>query len=130
MDAFLAPETVTGFKHDKHGEIDIVKETRFTYLPLALLIVLKRFQKDAAKKGRSKTDRYIDYNMELELHSARYKLVALCLHMGTMEDGHYTAMVVHRNRWQYIDDDVCNDVTDLNTIIRKEAYMLVYKRVD
>lgn len=125
--AHLAPEAIPGYKHEQHGTVTATRSVHFTYLPLVLVVTLKRFAHGG--RGAVKTDRLVDYSMDLELQDTRYKLFAMCLHSGmSTEGGHYTAMCNTHGQWWFLDDASASEVDDLNALIRKEAYMLLFKK--
>lgn len=126
---FMAPETVTDFRAESSTQTVRVHK-QFTYLPRILIIHLKRF--DAARK----IDRFIDYASELDLGGFcasgcdhHYQLFAVCLHRGDTEGGHYSACAEARNRWFFMDDAHVETMKDINYIIQKDAYVLLYKRL-
>ena len=125
----MAPERLTDFKVDGNV-IEATMTKRFTYLPRVLVVHLKRFD------GSDKIDRFIDYQSELDLGpfatpecQRYYQLFAVCLHRGTTDDGHYCAMCEVKGRWYLLDDDAVAPMSNVNDIIQKDAYMLLYKRL-
>lgn len=106
---------------------------RFTYLPRVLVIHLKRFDCN----GSAKIDRFVDYPAELDLGEFalpecehHYQLFAVCLHRGgDLGGGHYTALGEVRGAWFSMDDETSHRLADINRIIQKDAYMLLYRRL-
>jgi ubiquitin C-terminal hydrolase len=120
-------QSVDGYKHgDGYVRVDIAR--RVTYCPLILIVHLKRFD-----NRRKKIDKFVDYAVELTVPTlrgaGRYALFAVCLHAGDCGAGHYAAMCEVRGRWFYVDDANVRDVQDVNAIIQKDAYVLLYRKV-
>jgi ubiquitin C-terminal hydrolase len=127
----LEPAVIDGYKHGDDDEarlitVDVRRE--FTHTPLVLVAHLKRF--DAAL---CKLDKFVDYTVDMDVplaggQTAQYTLFAVCMHSGAVAGGHYTAMCEAGGRWTYIDDAAARPVDDLNSLIQKDAYMLLYRR--
>jgi len=132
--AYLAPETVQGYQHAQHGTIAVQKTVRITYAPLTLVLHLKRFEHRRGRAGNPKVDKFVDYGFDLSVQesgrSVGYRLYAVVLHSGGASDGHYTALCHSRGTWWLLDDEAVTEVTDLNLLIRREAYILFYKRIN
>ena len=94
--------------------------------PLTLMLHINRF--DAAG---NKINKFVNYTIEMTLEGKKYALYAIILHSGEARTGgHYTAMVQHQGTWTFVNDAACTPVTDINTVIQKDAYVLLYKRLD
>lgn len=126
----LSTETITDFKVDDATVPCATLTKRFTYLPRILIVHLKRFD------GNEKIDRFIDYPSELDLGQFaaspcehHYQLFGVCLHRGNLEDGHYTACCEVKGRWNLMDDEAVSVLTNINDIIQRDAYVLMYKRL-
>jgi ubiquitin C-terminal hydrolase len=125
----MAPETVDGFKvDDRVLQASLTK--RFTYLPRILIIHLKRFD------GDGKIDRFIDYPAELNLEeyavpecAHHYGLFGVCMHHGAANDGHYSAVCEVKGQWHVMDDESVTLLGNINDIIQRDAYVLLYKRL-
>lgn len=125
----MAPETVDDFKvDDRVLQASLTK--RFTYLPRILIIHLKRFD------GDGKIDRFIDYPAELNLEefavpecAHHYGLFGVCMHHGAANDGHYSAVCEVKGQWYVMDDDAATPLGNINDIIQRDAYVLLYKRL-
>jgi ubiquitin C-terminal hydrolase len=132
LQRFMAPDNVEDFKVDgKQCNVTITK--RFTYLPRVLIIHLKRFGDGDGEK----VDKFVDYPVEMSMASYaspectehHYRLFAVCFHRGTATNGHYTMCGEVKGQWFHIDDDVVTKMSDINHIIQKDAYMMLYKRL-
>jgi ubiquitin C-terminal hydrolase len=119
---YLEPHRVDGYRHDDaYISVDVVRT--FTYLPLVLVVHLKRFD-----NRRNKIDKFVDYAVDMDIGDARYTLFAVCLHSGDVARGHYAAMCESHRMWFYLDDESCKTVEDMNSIIQRDAYILVYRK--
>lgn len=119
---YMEPHTVDGYRHeDAYISVDITRT--LTYLPLVLVVHLKRFD-----NRRTKIDKFVDYAVDMDIGDSRYTLFAVCLHSGDVAGGHYAAMCESHGRWFYLDDDSARQVTDLNSIIQRDAYVLMYRK--
>jgi ubiquitin C-terminal hydrolase len=103
---------------------------RVAYLPLVLIVQLQRFSHEKKEKS---TD-LIEYSEELDLRKFSgspkdlYLLFGVVCHVGSLQSGHYTFLAKVKNRaWYEFDDDVVKPVRDTN-IVRRDAYVLMYKR--
>lgn len=99
----------------------VTQARRFRYMPLVLVVHLKRFVDPAGDK----VDRFVDYSTTLEAGGCRYRLFCACLH----SDGHYTAVCEVHDHWFLCDDAACTPV-DVNAVVQKDAYVLVYKKLE
>lgn len=112
----LAPETVDGYKiHDTMVTATLTKVVR--YAPLILVLHLKRLD-DAGHK----IDRFVDYTTTLVFQGV-YDLFGVCFHCGD----HYVAACETQGRWHVMDDDKVTPI-GVNDVVRKDAYVLMYKR--
>lgn len=129
MQRHMASEPLSDFKVDGNATA-VQLSKRFTYLPRILVIHLKRFD------GSDKIDKFIDYPAELDLGAFacpgcehHYQLFAVCLHRGTADDGHYTTCGEVKGRWYAMDDEAVAHMPNINDIIQRDAYVLLYKRL-
>lgn len=125
---FLEPQAVDGYRHaDAYIRVDVTRH--ITYAPLLLVVHLKRFD-----NRRKKIDKFVDYSVELDVPvgprgiTCRYALFAACLHSGEATSGHYAAMCEAHGRWFYLDDAASREVTDMNSIIQRDAYVLLFRK--
>lgn len=100
-----------------------------THAPPCLVVHLKRFDASAAK-----IDKFVSYGADLalplsaEAPPARYALFAVVMHAGESGGGHYTCLAEHRGAWDFADDGAVTRITDINNIVNRDAYVLMYKR--
>jgi ubiquitin C-terminal hydrolase len=108
-------------------------------LPKVLIVQLKRF--NYTLDHRDKIDLFIHFPLlDLDLSQfvlnpaekskAKYDLIAVSNHIGGLRDGHYTAHAknVNYRTWYTFDDSVVSNVNEVNIIISKAAYILVYQQ--
>ena len=88
----------------------------FTHLPLILPII---FQKSADKH-------FIHYDLDMAFGGACYSLFAVLLHNSS----HWVAMCANAGVWHLLDDTRCSTIFDMNTLIQKDAMLLLYKQVE
>jgi ubiquitin C-terminal hydrolase len=120
MKAYLADETIEGWQNEKTGKLETVKKTvRFFRLPTVMFLCLKRF----SSNGR-KNDQYIDIPQEYELQGVMYTFQCGCYHQGSLNSGHYTAIVNMSGKWVVVDDDSTYAAQNIS----KNAYCLFYLR--
>jgi ubiquitin C-terminal hydrolase len=89
--------------------------------PSYLLIQLKRFR--AEKHKKVKNNEPVDYDEELILADRRYRLLAVVVHEGSMEAGHYWAIRREGGAWVRRDDEESGELGDWRTA---NAYLLLY----
>jgi ubiquitin C-terminal hydrolase len=125
----MASEEVSDFKVGD-AMVSATVSKKFTYLPRILVIQLKRFD------GSAKMDRFVDYATELDLSMhcipecpPHYQLFGVCFHRGSPTQGHYTACCEVKGQWHMMDDDGVAPLGDINMIIQRDAYVLLYKRL-
>lgn len=130
LHAHMEAEVVPDFKVDD-ATVEARLCKRFLYLPRVLVLHLKRFD------GEAKIDRFVDYPMELDLgpycvpecRDHHYQLFGVCLHRGGVDGGHYTACCEVKGRWYQMDDAAVTPLKNINGIIQRDAYVLLYKRL-
>ncbi len=93
-----------------------------THAPRVLVVHLARFDASGTK-----LDRFVNYTLDVQFASKKYELFAVILHSGSAKDGHYTALVQHRGKWTFANDGVCTPIGNINDVIQKDAYVMLYK---
>lgn len=122
----LKPETGIPYKLDDGRKIKITRTQRPTYLPLILVIHLKRFN------AKRKLDSLVEYpeKMDLSFVTGRgedfYALFGVVLHSGSRDCGHYVALNKVDDKWLCYNDSV---VSSVETPHHSNAYVLLYKKV-
>ena len=120
VQAYLADETIEGWKNDKTGEVErVTKSLKFFRLPTILFMCLKRF----SPNGR-KNDQHIEIPLELQLQNETFDLQCGCYHQGSLNSGHYTAIACVAGKWTIIDDDTSFPASSVS----KNAYCFFYLR--
>lgn len=90
----------------------------FTKLPLILPII---FQKSADKH-------FVHYETSMAVSDVDYTLFAVMLHAGNHTGGHWVSMGANAGVWNLFDDSKCTVIFDLNSLIQKDAVLLLYKK--
>lgn len=90
----------------------------FTKLPLILPII---FQKSADKN-------FVHYETSMAVSDVDYTLFAVMLHAGNHTGGHWVSMGANAGVWNLFDDSKCTRIFDLDTLIQKDAVLLLYKK--
>jgi ubiquitin C-terminal hydrolase len=132
FDTFVAPEILQGenayFDESANAKIAAEKRTVFWSFPQVLVITLNRFS--AHRKLGHAVEFPVDDALDLSKYAVgyrsnnRYRLFAVCNHMGGTSGGHYTAHVKYGKTWY-----LCNDsaiATD-DRISYSDAYCLFYR---
>jgi ubiquitin C-terminal hydrolase len=100
-----------------------------THAPPCLVVHLKRF--DGAG---SKIDKFMSYGADLtvplapDARPAQYSLFAVVMQSGDARGGHYTCLAEHRGAWAFADDGSVAAVADIESIVNRDAYVLLFKR--
>ena len=122
LNRHLQPQDIDGFGLPSGEVCTVTQGKAIRYAPLVLVVHLKRFGRDGAK-----VDRFVDYSTTLDVAYARekatYTLFAACFHRG----GHYVSACEVHSRWFLLDDAECAPL-EVNSVVNKDAYMLVYKK--
>jgi len=105
---------IEDYLHDE--DTGITRE--FTKLPLILPII---FQKSVDKQ-------FIHYETYMTILDVEYVLFAVMLHAGNTTGGHWVSMCSNAGAWNLFDDSKCTRIFDLNTLIQKDAMLLLYKK--
>lgn len=105
---------IEDYLHDE--DTGITRE--FTKLPLILPII---FQKSADKS-------FIHYETSMTVGDTEYTLFTVMLHAGNHTGGHWVSMGANAGVWNLFDDSKCTRIFDLNTLIQKDAVLLLYKK--
>lgn len=115
----FAPETVEGYTMEDGTVATVTLTKRLVYSPAVLVLHLKRFDDSG-----DKVDRYIQYSTTLDVPGqGRYELFAVCFHRHS----HYVAACEVLGQWHAMDDHTVT-LLDINTVVNKDAYLLMYKK--
>ena len=130
LDACLGTEDLDGdnkYFDEGAGCLVRAKKTHALWrLPCLLAVVLNRF-------GESKDTRTVDAPLILELdryvkrhvRCSRYRLQAVCNHIGNHASGHYSACVLEGDVWHEIDDATITAI-ETRDAVSDDAYILFY----
>jgi len=123
--------------NDATGEKQSVyKQTNFWSFPDVLVISLKRFSPDGARKLQHVVDFPLE-NLDLSKYTKGYQsqkniydLFGVCNHMGGVMGGHYTAYVKHIDQggWFHYNDTIIEPVPNPSVIVSPSAYCLFYRK--
>jgi ubiquitin C-terminal hydrolase len=111
------PSVEAGIEDYLHDE-DTGITREFTKLPLILPII---FQKSADKQ-------FIHYETSMAILDVDYILFAVMLHAGNQSGGHWVSMGANAGVWNLFDDSKCSRIFDPNSLIQKDAMLLLYKK--
>jgi ubiquitin C-terminal hydrolase len=111
------PSVEAGIEDYLHDE-DTGITREFTKLPLILPVI---FQKSADKN-------FVHYETSMSVGDVDYILFAVMLHAGNHAGGHWVTMGANAGQWNLFDDSKCTRIFDLNTLIQKDAVLLLYKK--
>jgi ubiquitin C-terminal hydrolase len=111
------PSVEAGIEDYLHDE-DTGITREFTKLPLILPII---FQKSADKN-------FVHYETSMTVGDTKYTLFTVMLHAGNQSGGHWVSMGANAGVWNLFDDSKCTRIFDLNTLIQKDAVLLLYKK--
>jgi len=111
------PSVEAGIEDYLHDE-DTGITREFTKLPLILPII---FQKSADKN-------FVHYETSMTVGDTEYTLFTVMLHAGNHTGGHWVSMGANAGVWNLFDDSKCTRIFDLNTLIQKDAVLLLYKK--
>jgi ubiquitin carboxyl-terminal hydrolase 2 len=138
FDNYVEKELLTGdneYLNEKTNKKETVyKKISFWSLPSTLIICLKRFTID----GSNKNNAHVDYpisNLDLSRyisgynpHNYVYDLYGVANHSGSLDRGHYTAIIQKQDGgWYLYDDDIVSKING-NYIMSPMSYCLFYRK--
>lgn len=116
---------------------EIMKRLTFRSHPAILTIHLKRFEHGLAS---TKIDTSVLFTSSLDIapymtetphpseaRNYQYHLFSVVSHVGSLDSGHYTSFVRHRNEWFWVDDGCVTACTETD-VYKSSVYMLFYIR--
>ena len=107
-------EKLTEYKCDNCKKENSTKLHQISIFPITLIFLIKRFNK---KNTTS-------YQTILRINDIQYELYAITNHTGSsLNSGHYTTFLLHKNEWYHINDESINKVN----LHFDYAYILFYK---
>jgi len=117
LHAYAAPEQMQ-VADDSGNTITVTRRCAFARLPPVLFIALKRFG-----YNRKVTTELI-IPEDFVIGTNKYRLVAVCLHNGSLHGGHYTACALTDNVWLHFDDGA---ISVVGSPVTKNGYCFVYE---
>ncbi|EAS02946.3 ubiquitin carboxyl-terminal hydrolase (macronuclear) [Tetrahymena thermophila SB210] len=125
------------------------KEVTIYYGPRYLVFQIKRFKdnskgekvKNCVQVNYSEFEDFTDYiykinptvntQQKAENNSRLvYRLYGVVIHIGQIDQGHYTSYTFQNNRWTHYNDDLIKTVKAEEVINNRNAYLLFYELVD
>ena len=125
------------------------KSPLFAALPNILIFVLRRFDYNLGENAKyRKINDYFEFREELDMEKYalkgdfeenyyKYRLRGVILHVGTVESGHYYALIKQNEKWMKFDDEKISEVVSFDqesfgsrdAQSSKNAYLLLYERI-
>jgi ubiquitin C-terminal hydrolase len=139
LDAFTQYECLEGenawFNETTGKKENVKKRITFWSFPSILIVTLKRFHGDGARKLQQSIDCPLDgfdlskYVSGYNPKSYIYDLYAVCNHSGGTMGGHYTAFVKNAtSEWIHFNDTHVERHIPANKIISPKAYCFFYRK--
>jgi ubiquitin carboxyl-terminal hydrolase 22/27/51 len=101
-------------------------------LPPVVIVQLKRFTFDDSDDKLKTFVQYpvTDWTLMCTADGDRYDLISVVIHVGNLKSGHYTtlARLNGDGPWYDFNDEYVEPVSDLNEIVNRNAYILIYLR--
>lgn len=96
--------------------------------PSFLILQIKRFRQ---LPYPHKLTSFVKFRRKMSIKTSNgvcyYDLIAICVHIGSINSGHYIAFGKRSKGWYCFDDSLCTKVT-LRTVLSQHAYMLIYNK--
>lgn len=134
LDEYTKTESLDGdnkwYNEKTHKHEAVKKSLSFWSLPEVLIICLKRSQFDGEKSTAQ-----IQYPLELDLRKYIvgyrksefvYELTGVCIHIGSITNGHYMAFVKNHTHWFFCNDETVQIVEDVKHLQTNLAHCLFY----
>ncbi|OMJ88161.1 hypothetical protein SteCoe_9980 [Stentor coeruleus] len=107
-----------------------IKSLNISKPPNFLMLQLKRFRQ---LPYPHKLSSYAKYKRKMAVKTmsgqSNYELIAVGVHIGSINSGHYIAYAKRSKNWYCFDDSLCTK-TPLKSVLSQHAYMLVYKLIN
>mgnify|MGYP001208211213 CR=1 FL=1 len=136
--AYLTPEALTGenawYNEETKEKEDVYMEAGFWDIPRVFVVNLSRFS-PLGQKIQHIVDFSIDkldmtpYISGYNSNDYVYELYGIVNHLGSINNGHYTAFVKNsQNNWYHYDDEVIQRVSDESLLKTSHVYCLFYRQ--
>ena len=110
--------------HNCRGPENFSKKYSINRLPYVLILSLKRFKYN--QNSNFKLRQMIGYTIDLELENKKYELYGVINHYGSINSGHYTAIIKNREKkWIMCNDSSVYEIEE-KRVINSNAYILFY----
>lgn len=115
-----------------------IRKTYLCKLPKLFICCLKRFQFSENQISKQTTpvtvpnhlnlSKFVKFNTKLP----HYKLTSVALHYGSLDDGHYTALIDEGEEFLHVDDfnEHRMSSSSLPDHMASNSYMIFYERID
>ena len=109
------------------------KKTIFWCFSPILIFVIKKYDENGVLENFINYPKKLDmkkYCLNYTNESTKYELQGLCIHIGSLNGGHYYSICKNNNdnKWHKYNDQQVSDVND-NELFNNHPYCLFYKRV-
>lgn len=141
---FCNESIISDFRCDGCKEkCDIKEVNTMTFTPTYLIFLFKRFKTAEIKNNimvrcpirdldmtRYMTDEHIEINSKFYSDHYSYNLCSTINHYGNLLGGHYTANVKKNGVWYGFNDESVRIIEKEENVINRNAYLLIYERVN
>ena len=119
--------------------VEAEKKLELWRLPEILILHLKRFSYGGGYGGGAKITKAVDFPLRLELEAKGtviYELFGISQHFGSLNFGHYTAILKHQptGKWFLADDSTITVYEQesewFNEKLKESAYVLFYRIIN
>ncbi|CAK0902495.1 unnamed protein product, partial [Prorocentrum cordatum] len=143
LSLYVAEETLSGQEQWRcprcQRRVNARKKIDIWKLPPVLILHLKRFAFDPARKGLRKIEVELKSPLTVDLsrfardpegRSHLYSIVGVANHSGNCGSGHYTATCKHpiTGSFHVFNDDHVEELRDVENVLTKDAYVLFLAR--
>ena len=110
--------------HNCRGPENFSKKYSINKLPYVLILSLKRFKYN--QTSNFKLRQMITYPLDLELENKKYELYGVINHYGSINSGHYTAIIKNcEKKWIMCNDSNVYEIEE-KRVMNSNAYILFY----
>ena len=107
-------EIVEGYIDDKNNKYNLAAiKTQIKELPNVAIFCFNMFIQK--------------FLIDIPKRIGNHKLIALCIHQGTLHGGHYVAITRHKNKWYLKDDEGVRILQDDITFEKLHCYFCIFK---
>ena len=130
LEKYFAAEKIEDYNCEKCKErVTCEKSIIPMTSPKYLYINLKRFAYNMKLNRKTKIQKLIDFDEELEYNGKTYELISIINHLGGIRGGHYTSFNKLGEQWYTADDETISK-RPTDKIKTRSAYLLLYKCIN